>query len=76
MMHKYNDSPALLLSTVYPAYDWLPWKFDKPPKSTFKDSKNIRKFLDWAGKQLGIKDPQEFRNVATTVYKIVNPIIK
>ena len=28
LIKKYNGSPYSLLKTIYPDYDWLPWKFD------------------------------------------------
>lgn len=75
-MHKYNDSPALLLSTVYPEYDWLPWRFSHSPRSIWKSTTNLRKFFDWAGNQLGIKEAKDWNKVATNVKKICKNVIK
>jgi hypothetical protein len=64
----------LLLSGVYPEFDWLPWKFEKTPKNFWVDMKNQRKFLDWAGKQLGIKEMSDWYKISSKVYLSVTPI--
>jgi hypothetical protein len=64
---KYKASPSLLLSTVYPDYDWLPWKFAKSAQNYWNDMKNQRKFLDWAAKQLKIKEMSDWLKVTTHV---------
>ena len=40
---------------VYPQQEWLPWKFDKPPKGYWDSKENKRLFFAWLGKQLGYK---------------------
>ena len=64
---KYNGSISLLLSTAYPEYEWLPWKFVQAPKKFWADNNNKKMFLQWAGKQLGIKDYADWYNVSTQV---------
>jgi hypothetical protein len=64
---KYNDSPSLLLSNVYPEYEWLPWRFVNGPKNFWNDVNNSKKFLDWAGKQLGVKEINDWHRVSTKV---------
>lgn len=68
LLNKYNGSPSLLLSTMYPDYDWLIWKFDQVPKNFWHDNKNKRKFFDCVGKQLGINNFQEWQKVLPSVY--------
>jgi hypothetical protein len=65
--NKYNNSPFLLLSTVYPEYGWLPWKFDKHPTNFWENVNNQRKYLDWAGNELGIKDMSDWYKVSLEV---------
>jgi hypothetical protein len=55
-----------LVSILYPGYDWLPWKFDN--KSIWDDEKIQRKFMDWAGKQLKIKEKSDWYNVVGKVF--------
>jgi hypothetical protein len=67
LQNKYNGSLALMLSTLYPEYDWLPWKFSKSPLNFWEDVKNQRKFMDWAGKQLRIKEMSDWYKVSQKV---------
>jgi hypothetical protein len=60
LVKHYNNSPTQMLSTLYPEYDWLPWKFVQCPRNFWSDKKNHRKFLDWASEQLKIKDKNDW----------------
>ncbi len=44
----YNNSPSLLVSTVYSEYEWLPWKFTFVPQNFWNDLKNQKLFMNWA----------------------------
>jgi hypothetical protein len=67
LLNNYNGSPALMLSTVYPEYDWLPWKFDKCSVGFWGDLNNQRKFLDWAAPQMNIKELSDWYKVSEKV---------
>jgi hypothetical protein len=60
-----------LLSAVYPDYDWLPWKFEISPRNLWQSQKIVRKFLDWAGIQLGLKCLDEWHLVTIKVTTMV-----
>jgi hypothetical protein len=63
----YHKSVPLLLSTMYPEYNWLPWKFQQTPKNFWSDINNQRKFVEWVGKELKIKDMCDWYNVTLKV---------
>ncbi len=67
LRHKYNGSPSLMLSTLFPEYDWLLWKFSKAPWNMWGDKKIVRKFLDYVGKEVGVKEFSDWYNVSVTV---------
>ena len=67
VMSIHNGSLSQLLSVVYPEYEWLPWKFTKAPKF-WEDVKNQRKFMDWAGKELKIKEINDWNKVSNQVF--------
>jgi hypothetical protein len=67
ILHKYNCSPALLLSTVYSEYEWLPWKFDISPQNYWGNVNNRKKFMEWAAQQLNIKDMADWYKVSQKV---------
>jgi hypothetical protein len=45
---------------VYPEYKWLPWLFERLPPGFWRDANNLRLFLNWAGKKLGIKEMKDW----------------
>jgi hypothetical protein len=61
----YKCSTVRLLAAVYPDYEWLPWKFARLSNDFWADEKNKRKFIEWAGKQLGIKHINDWNVVST-----------
>ena len=64
LLRLYSDSPAQLLAAVFPEYNWLPWKFEKAPRNVWQSEINIKKVVEWAGKQLGIKDMDDWYKVS------------
>jgi hypothetical protein len=62
-LKKFNDSPSLVISSIYPEYDWLPWKFTMCPRNYWDDMKNQRKFMDWAGKQLNVQETNDWLKI-------------
>ena len=58
-----------VLLEAYPEYDWLPWKFEKLPKYYWNNINNVRKFMDWAGKELNVKEMSDWYKVLSTVFK-------
>jgi hypothetical protein len=68
-LNKFHRSPSQLLSSTYPDYDWLPWKFTLCPRNFFNDPKNQRKFMDWAAKELNIKEMSDWYNITAKVTK-------
>jgi hypothetical protein len=64
---RYNGILTDLLLKVFPDYEWLPWKFSRNSRNIWKDEGNTKKFLDWAGKQLGVKEYDDWHKVSTKV---------
>lgn len=64
---EYNSSPIQLLSSAYPEQEWLPWKFSRCPTTYWDDISNVRKFMDWAGNQLNIKEMSDWYNISSQV---------
>ena len=58
-----------MLKSIYPEYDWLPWKFKQVPKGYWDDIANHHKFIEWASKELQIKDKRDWYNVSQKVNK-------
>ena len=62
-----NFSPFQLLSTAYPDYNWLPWKFQKTPQKFWDNLKNQRNFMEWAGNELKIKEITDWYKITAKV---------
>jgi hypothetical protein len=56
-----------MLATVFPEHPWLPWRFNLPPKYYWDGVKNIKKFFDWAGKQLNVNEINDWYKVSRKV---------
>jgi hypothetical protein len=70
LLKMYNNSPYMVLSAVYPEHEWLPWKFLVTPKETWKDAGNIKKVFNWLGKELGVKEISDWKNISKEVPRI------
>jgi hypothetical protein len=69
-MVKYNNSPYLAVSSVYPEYQWLPWKFTQCPTGYWDDLNNQRQFMQWVGEQLSIINYSDWYQVTYRVNKM------
>ena len=69
MLLKYNSSPSLLISSIFPEHEWLPWLFGNTSMNYWDDVNNQIKYVNWAGKQLGIKDMNDWYKVSLKVVK-------
>jgi hypothetical protein len=67
LMRMYNYSPSAMVTSLYPEYEWLPWKFSGTPRNYWEDVNNIKKYMDWAGKLLGITDKADWQKIS---YKV------
>ena len=52
--------------STYPDFEWLPWRF-KHNYDIWNDVDNQKKFIIWAGKELGIKEMSDWYNVTKEV---------
>ena len=59
-----------MFSTIFPEYQWLPWRFRNSPKFYWEDIKNQKSFIEWASKELGIKEMNDWYNIRTEVIYI------
>lgn len=66
-LNKYNGSILQLLKSIYPDYEWLPWKFSQYPRNFWDDMQNQREYLDWVETQLNIKNKEDWYRITTNV---------
>lgn len=61
---KYKESIFFMLKTLYPEYNWLPWKFVQVPTSfKWKKQENIKEYCDWLYKTLGFTSNDDWYNL-------------
>jgi hypothetical protein len=75
-LSKYNNLLSNLFPAIYPEYPWLPWKFVSGGKHFWSDEKQIKNFINWAGKQLGIKQFSDWENITNEVSIVTDNILK
>ena len=66
MQHN-NGSHIKLITSVYPKYDWLPWRFLNTPQNYWTDIQNQRKCLDYLAKEMGVKEMNDWYKVSLKV---------
>lgn len=61
---KYQESVYLMMKTLYPDYDWLPWKFIKIHNSfSWKKKEDVRLYCDWLYNELGYTSEEDWYNL-------------
>jgi hypothetical protein len=60
---------------MYPEKEWLPWKFVSCPLEYWNDVNNQTKFVEWAAKQLKIKEMSDWYNVTLKVVITQRPFV-
>jgi hypothetical protein len=67
LLHKYEDSPSLLITTTFPNYNWLLWKFSTCPQNFWEEMKNCKNFMNWVGKQLNVTEMENWYKIQADV---------
>ena len=62
-----NNSHINVLTSVYPNYNWLPWKFNHVQKRFWSDTNNIKEYMKWLSEKLNIKKMEDWYNVSVEV---------
>ena len=48
------------LKSIYPNYEWIPWKFHQIPKNYWSNIENQRKYFDWLSNQINFKSNEDW----------------
>ena len=59
-----------IITSVYPNYNWLPWKFIQSPKGFWNDEKNVKAYMNWLSEKLNIKTMEDWYNVTHEVNRL------
>lgn len=61
---EYFHSIPNAIQSIFPEYEWIPWKFQPSRSDIWNDIEMVRKFMDWASKKLQIQG-KVYENVLT-----------
>ncbi len=53
----------IVLSVIFPEYNWVPWKFNRVPTGFWDDIENHKKFFNWVAKEKNIQKPADWQRV-------------
>ena len=56
-----------LITTLFPEYNWLPWKFNSVPNGYWNDKENQLKFMEWLFHELNFKLMTDWYNINAKV---------
>ena len=59
----FEGSLSKVLQSVYPNYNWFPWKFEQSVPKGFGTIDNRKHFMDWLGIELGFRQLDDWYNV-------------
>ena len=67
LLKLHNNSISTLVTTTYPNYNWLLWKFHDDPPGLWNNDKNIHQYMDWLGQKLNIKQMEDWYQLSSEV---------
>jgi len=65
LINKFDGSLYLLLSSVYPSFDWKPWLFASPPRNLWTTMETKHKFAKHLEQELHLQTPSDWLQVTT-----------
>jgi hypothetical protein len=57
LLHFYDNSIYLMLKSIYPNYDWIPWRFKHSPRAIVVDASLRRSLIDFLLNEHGLESP-------------------
>jgi hypothetical protein len=63
LLNYYNNSSTKLIISIYSDHNWKEWLFVNAPMRFWDSKENRHRYLDWLGKQLGFKEPNDWYNI-------------
>jgi len=59
----YHCCPAMAVMDLYPKHPWKEWLFPRVPTNFWRQPENQRRYMDWLGKRLGFRRPEDWHRV-------------
>jgi hypothetical protein len=64
-----RDSPLNALARAYPEHQWHGWMFKKAPQHFWNNDSNVREYVEWLEKDLGITSREQWYPVSVRTIK-------
>ena len=77
MTRRLYKSKYEILSSIYPHYEWLPWKFSKLPSNVGQNPRVVSSALEYCKTELNLKSPEDWYRISKSqlnsvgVYEII-----
>eukprot|EP00028_Trichosphaerium_sp_Am-I-7-wt_P012154 CAMPEP_0168524058 /NCGR_PEP_ID=MMETSP0405-20121227/10405_1 /TAXON_ID=498012 /ORGANISM="Trichosphaerium sp, Strain Am-I-7 wt" /LENGTH=320 /DNA_ID=CAMNT_0008546155 /DNA_START=66 /DNA_END=1025 /DNA_ORIENTATION=- len=69
LLAMYKFSILRMLSSIFPFYNWKPWRFKGVPNGTWEEHDNIRMKLNDMGENLNVKQIDDWHDISTQDFK-------
>lgn len=66
---EYRSTVSAAVMACHPRYPWKEWLFDKTPKKFWKSTANRRRYMDWLGERIGVRQPDDWYAVTVNDFK-------
>lgn len=63
LLYQWKSSAIAGIKECFSEYDWNEWLFTCAPRSFWNNPKNRRRYMDWLGRQLGIRRTEDWYRV-------------
>jgi hypothetical protein len=64
LQRHYKGSVFALVKALRPDHKWLEWEFSQTPQGFWNNVQNQRRFLDWAGGELGVASMEDWYKIS------------
>lgn len=59
LLKRFN-SFVQVIRACYPEHDWQEWRFHQTPQGFWEDQPNVRRYLEWLGRELGFEKQEDW----------------
>jgi len=65
----YRASAIVAVMECFPNHEWHEWLFRIAPTHFWQDKRNHRRYVEWLGKQLGFRHPEDWYAITTADFQ-------
>ena len=69
VVRRYGSSVSATVTACIPRREWHEWLFHRTPPGFWSNPANRRRYVDWLGKRIGVREPKDWLKVSTTDFR-------